>query len=204
VSDTSAPDEPSTAQDVRGVPVAADLVPPIEQPAYRRPAPLWQSVPVALVVLALLAAIGFGVAWVNDRWGDAAQVATAADAFKALVSGDADGFLALVDPQVASGLTRSELLANAKTGRYLKWAGPFFEDGLARVTVRSGPAAADIGTATFTPDPDRSDLVRVSASGGPLGEATGTIQLVRELAGWRLVGFEFRESAVPTATPPAK
>jgi hypothetical protein len=204
VSDADAPDEVFTAQDVRGPLLAPDLVPAIQQPAYRRPAPLWQSVPVALLVLALLAAIGFGVVWANDRWGDAAQLVTAADAFKALVSGDADGFLALVDPEVASGLKRADLLANESLGRTLRWEAPRFVGPAVRLVVRRASTPSDTGVATFTADPDRGDLVQVRASGGALGEATGTIQLAREPGGWRLIGFEFRGFGEPTTTPPAK
>jgi hypothetical protein len=201
VSDESASGEASPAPDPRGPLVAPGLVPAIEQPAHRKPAPLWQSVGVALLVLAVLA---WGMAWINDRWGDAARLETAANAFRALTSGDADGFLALVDADVGAGLKRSDLLANERLGRSLRWEALRFVGGAARLVVRSGSTPPGVGVATFTPDPDGRDLVRMTASGGPLGEATGTMQLVRELGGWRLIGFQFHQSAVPTTAPPAK
>jgi hypothetical protein len=184
--------------------VAPELVPAIEQPAVRRPAPLWQSASVALVVLALLASIGAGVVWANDRWGDAAQVVTAADAFRALVSGDADGFLALLAPDARAQVKRADILANEQIGRDLRWTGGRFKDGVAVMKVRSSSAPDAAGTATFTPDPRRGDLVLMTASGGPFGEASGTIQLTRTVEGWRITGYRFAGFVEPTATPAAK
>lgn len=194
----------TAADDARGPLVAPGLVPVIEQPAVRRPAPLWQSVSVALLVLALLASIGAGVVWANDRWGDAAQVMTAAEAFKALVSGNADGFLALVEPGVRTEIKRADILANEQLGRDLEWIGPRFSDGHVGLMVRSSSAPDAVGTATFTPDPQRGDLVQMTASGGPFGEASGTIQLARTAEGWLITGYRFAGFAEPTATPAAK
>lgn len=204
MSDEKVPQGSTPADDARGPLVAPELVPAIEQAAVRRPAPLWQSIAVALLVFALLASIGFGIVWANDRWGDAAQVMTAGEAFRALVSGDADGFLALVEPGVRKEIKRADILANQQVGATLQWAGPRFADGLASLKARNGPALGDIGTATFTPDPQRGDLVRMTASGGPFGEASGTIQLTRTAEGWRITGYRFAGFVEPTATPAAK
>jgi hypothetical protein len=209
VSDENVPQGSTPADDARGPLVAPELVPAIEQAAVRRPAPLWQSIAVALLVFALLASIGFGIVWaggrwIDDRWGDAAQAMTAAEAFKAFFSGDADGFLALVEPGVRKEIKRADIQANQQVGATLQWAGPRFADGLASLKARNGPALGDIGTATFTPDPQRGDLVRMTASGGPFGEASGTIQLTRTAEGWRITGYRFAGFVEPTATPAAK
>lgn len=186
------------AGDATGLPVAPGLVPAVEQPAPRRPAPLWQSVPVALLAFALLASIAFAAVWANDRWGDAAQVATAADAFRALVSGDADGFLALVEPDVRAGVKRADITRNADLGRTLTWSPPVFAGGAERLEARQA-GQGRTGVATFSPDPSRGDLVRMRASGPPFGEASGTVQLVRTVEGWRIIGFRFEGLGGPSS-----
>jgi hypothetical protein len=204
VRDEQAPQGSTAPDDALGPLLAPELVPAIEQPAANPPAPLWQSVPVALLVLALLASIGAGVVWANDRWGDAAQVMTAAEGFKALVSGDADGFLALVEPGVRTEIKRADILANERLGATLQWAGPRFAGGAVVLVVRSHSTPDGGGTATLTPDAQRADLVRMIASGGPFGEASGTIQVVRTAEGWRITGYRFAGFVEPAATPAAK
>lgn len=183
----------------QGPRVAAELVPAVEQRAPRTPAPLWLSLTVAALALALVAAVVFGVTWANDRWGDAAQLATAAASFRALVSGDQATFLSLVEPDVRSSVKRADLAANAKIGGSLVWAAPVFAGGELRLTVR-GPGA-ESGVATFSADPARGDLVRMTASGGVLGEASGTIQLARTLGGWRITGYRFETTTAAWPAP---
>jgi hypothetical protein len=170
--------------------VPPELIPVIIQPARGKPAPLWQSVGVAVIFVALLSAIVGGIWWANDRWGTNAQVAVAAQAFEGIARGDVAAVRALISADATPGLTQATADALRTGGIDASFAPLAFDaDGVGSTTAKANGMSSRV---VFTPDATDGSLVDVAITGTLFGTGGGTIQLTRTGEGWRLVGWRFR------------
>lgn len=176
------------------------LIPKVEQPARRPAAPLWQSLPVAVLVLALLSALVWGAVVAGDRWGTAAMVQTAVSGIETYIHGDTDAFAALLTPEAARRLTPADRAAMARAGLGATFEAPVFVNDGATVKATSG---SGVGMLIVTPDPSGAAMVTFRTS-GILSNAAGAIGLARTWDGWRISGISVRSIPGSGTPPPAR
>jgi hypothetical protein len=187
-------DEPDTAE-APLVPEA--LIPEVEQPARRAPAPIWLSALVALMVIALVAGGAWLAAWGGDRWGTEAMTRTAVAAAEAFIRGDAAALVTLSDARQAAKLTPAVRASMAASGLQATFAPPVFRADTASVVAAVGSRP---GTLVATPDPNGAAVVTFRVRGA-LGTTSGTVDLERTWRGWEIAGFDVKPLTSPPAGP---
>lgn len=187
-------DEPDTAE-APLVPEA--LIPEVEQPARRAPAPIWLSALVALMVVALIAGGVWLAAWGGDRWGTEAMTRTAVAAAQAFIRGDAAALAALSDARQAAKLTPAVRASMAASGLQATFAPSVFRGDIASVVAAVGSRP---GTLVAAPDPGGAAVVTFQVRGA-LGTTSGTVDLERTWRGWEISGFEVKPLTSPPAGP---
>ena len=174
------------------------LIPGVEQPARRAPAPVWLSALVALVALAVIAGAVWLAMWGSDRWGTEAMTRTAVAGIEAYIRGDATTLAALSDARQASKLTPAVRSSMAASGLAASFAAPAFNGDTASVAASLGPVR---GTLVAAPDPNGAALVGFRTKGA-LGTTSGAVALERTWSGWELSGLAVKRlTTAPAARP---
>jgi hypothetical protein len=182
-----------------GAPVVpAALIPGVEQPARRPRAPLWQSLAAFVLVVVVLAVVGWGAGIANARWGSQAMTVTAVHGVEALIQGDADGLVVLATPNGRATLTPAVRVRIEQSGAPARFSPFVWVDGTAEVT---GTVGSHAGRLVAAPDPNGASVVTFETNGA-LMNAVGAVSLERDWNGWLIAGFSL-QAVNASSTPPA-
>ncbi len=176
------------------------LVPSVEQPAHRPHAPVWRSLVVFVLVVALIVAAGWLTVLANARWGAVPEAETAIAGVEALVRGDPDTLASISTPQFAARLTpafRASLERGRVTG--VVFSAPVWKGPLAVVQMVAGSRT---GSITVEPDPSGAEGLVAFETAGTIERGMGDVLLQRDWNGWVIYDLALRPaSSASTASP---
>lgn len=167
--------------------VPPDLVPGIEVPASPTPAPLWQSLAVAVAFLAVLAGIVIaGVSYADRTWSPRQMELTALRGVEALIAGDPERLAEQSTGAVRDALTPS-VRERMRTAPPVRFSQPVSRSG--SIVVK---ASVDGSQGTLVMRPDYSNGTVSFTTTGALGAARGDVDMVIDVSGWKIGGVRVR------------